>query len=161
MRWLATFVLALSSMLTASGCGDAGAAPAQPIPFPHAPHTENQIDCAFCHEFSDRQAAAGIPRTELCGSCHMAMPQESEASRNLMEYVDAERQIDWVRLYRLPQYAYFPHKWHVRADIACAECHGGIGESVVAVRHMDLKMAWCIDCHEEREAPVDCVVCHQ
>lgn len=153
--WLALAALALS------GCGDAGAAPAQPIAFPHAPHTENQIDCAFCHEFSDRQAAAGIPRTELCGSCHMAMPQESEATQKLMEYVDSEAQIDWIRVYQLPQYAYFPHKWHVRADIGCEECHGSVGESQIVVRHVDLKMAWCVDCHEERGASVDCVLCHK
>jgi hypothetical protein len=89
------------------------------------------------------------------------MPQETEATRKLMEYVESETQIPWARVYELPQYAYFPHKWHVRADVACAECHGSIGESTVATRQIDLKMAWCIDCHEQRDASVDCVVCHK
>jgi hypothetical protein len=148
-----------SLLLTA--CGDAGAEPAQPIAFPHAPHTENQIDCAFCHEFSDSRAAAGIPRTELCGSCHSAMPQESPESQKLMEYVEGETQIPWVRVFEIPQYAYFPHKWHVRAGVECAECHEGVGESVRTARHIELKMAWCLDCHEERGASVDCVTCHK
>ena len=66
MRWTTVFALgvfpaAAAAPLLLSACGDAGAAPAQPVDFPHAPHTENQIDCAFCHEFSDGWAAAGCP----------------------------------------------------------------------------------------------------
>lgn len=157
---LGIFVTALLA-LSASGCTDAGASSNQPIAFPHKAHTDNQIDCAFCHEFFDRQAAAGMPPTELCGTCHMAMSQESEATQKLMEYVDAEERIPWVRLYELPQYTYFPHKWHVRAGIECSECHSSIGDSVTAVRHRTLDMAWCLDCHEQREASVDCITCHK
>ena len=89
------------------------------------------------------------------------MSQESEATQKLMEYVDAEEVIPWVRLYQLPQYTYFPHKWHVRAGIECGECHGSIGESMTAVRHRVLDMQWCLDCHEPRQASVDCVTCHK
>jgi hypothetical protein len=168
MRLLGTRVRALLvassavlAALSSTGCGDAGAQPAQPIPFPHARHTENQIDCAFCHEYSERQASAGIPRTELCGTCHSAMPQDSEAAKKLMERVDAGQEIPWVRVYRIPQHAYFPHKWHVRAGIDCAECHGDVATSLTVVRHLDLKMAWCVDCHEARQVSVDCVLCHK
>ena len=163
MRWVVGVSLAFLSggALLMSACGDAGAAPAQPIAFPHAPHTENQIACAFCHEFSDKRAAAGIPRTELCGSCHSAMPQETPASQKLMEYVDSEKQIPWVRVFEIPQYNYFPHKWHIRAGVECEECHEGVGESVTTARRIELKMAWCMDCHEERRASVDCVTCHK
>jgi hypothetical protein len=147
--------------LGATACGNADASPDQPLPFPHKPHGDAQIDCVFCHEFVDSQASAGIPRTELCGSCHSAMPQESEATQTLMEYVDNEEQIPWVRLYQLPQYSYFPHKWHVRAGIECSECHGTIGESMTAVRHRVLDMQWCLDCHEPRQATEDCVSCHK
>jgi len=147
--------------LLASACGDAGASPPQPIPFPHGPHTENEISCDFCHEFSDAQAAAGIPRTELCGNCHSAMSQETSAAQKLMEYVDAEKQIPWVRVFEIPQYAYFPHKWHVRAGVECEECHEGVGTSVATSRHIDLEMGWCLDCHEERQVSVDCVLCHK
>ena len=163
MRWVVVIALGIlaGSSLLVSACGDAGAAPAQPVPFPHAPHTENQIACAFCHEFSDNWAAAGIPRTELCGSCHSAMPQESPAAQKLMEYVDSEKQIPWVRVFEIPQYAYFPHKWHVRAGVECEECHKGVGESITTARRIELKMAWCMDCHEESQASVDCVTCHK
>ena len=158
-----TFAIALviAGAIGASGCSDAGASPQQPLPFPHAAHTDNQIACAFCHEFTDHQASAGIPRTELCGSCHSVMPQDSAATQALMVYVDNEEQIDWVRLYQLPQFSYFSHKWHVRADIGCEVCHGDIGSSSRAVRHISLEMDWCVSCHEKRGAPVDCLVCHK
>ncbi len=163
MRWfvaIALVSLAGGSLLIAA-CGDAGAAPAQPIAFPHAAHTANQIECGFCHEFSENWAAAGIPRTELCGTCHSAMPQESPAAAKLMEYVEAEKEIPWVRVFEIPQYTYFPHKWHVRAGVECEECHEGVGESAVTARRIKLKMAWCMDCHEERQASIDCVTCHK
>jgi hypothetical protein len=153
-------LLLACAALGATACGNVDASPEQPIAFPHKPHADAQIDCAFCHEFVDSQASAGIPRTELCGSCHSAMPQESEATQKLMEYVDNEEIIPWIRLYELPQYTYFPHKWHVRAEIECAECHSTIGESMTATRHRVLDMQWCLDCHEAREASVDCVTCH-
>ena len=163
MRWVIALSLPIlaSGALLMSACGDAGAAPAQPIAFPHARHTENQIACAFCHEFSDNHRAAGIPRTELCGSCHSAMSQESPATQKLMEYVESEEEIPWVRVFEIPQYAYFPHKWHVRAGVECEECHERVGESVTTERHIKLEMAWCVDCHEERQASVDCVTCHK
>ena len=102
-----------------------------------------------------------MPRTELCGACHMAMPQESEATQKLMSYVDADAPIPWVRLYELPQFTYFPHKWHVRAGLSCETCHADIGQSMTAVRHQVLDMDWCIACHEKEQVSVDCLVCHK
>lgn len=163
MRWILAFALASlpGGALLMSACGDADASPTQPIAFSHAPHTENQIACVFCHEFVEDHAAAGIPRTELCGSCHSAMPQETEATRKLMEFVESEKQIPWVRVFEVPQYVRFPHKWHVRAGVSCEECHEGVGESLTTSRRIDIKMAWCMDCHEERKASIDCVTCHK
>jgi hypothetical protein len=36
-----------------------------------------------------------------------------------------------------------------------------VGTSVTTSRHIELSMAWCLDCHEERRASVDCVICHK
>lgn len=102
-----------------------------------------------------------MPATELCGSCHSAMPQESVATQALMEYVDTDAPIPWVRLYDLPDYNVFTHKWHVRAGVSCEQCHGAIGESQVAERRGVLRMDWCLDCHEREGASVDCITCHK
>ena len=81
--------------------------------------------------------------------------------RDRVEYVDAEAPIPWVRLYKLPQFTYFPHKWHVRAGLSCETCHSDIGQSMTAVRHQVLDMEWCIECHEQEQVSVDCVLCHK
>ena len=160
MQLALAFVLLLAAFALPS-CTDAGASPKQPIDFPHRSHTENQIDCVFCHEFVEDNASAGIPQTELCGTCHMAMAQDSEATQTLMEYVESNEPIPWVPLYELPDYSVFPHKWHVRAEVACEECHGSIGDSLTATRHVVPDMEWCLDCHEQRGATEDCVACHK
>ena len=133
----------------------------QPLEFPHRSHTENQIDCSFCHEYADRERVAGIPQTELCGTCHGAMPANSDATRKLMAYVEDERPIPWVELTDLPDFTVFSHKRHVRADVACTQCHGDVGMSVQAPVPREMTMDWCVDCHEQSHASVDCLVCHK
>ncbi len=142
-------------------CADAGATLVQPLEFPHKAHADNEIGCVFCHENYESGAAAGIPETDLCVTCHSAMDQESPAVQTIFEYADAGQEIPWVRLYEIPKYTYFSHKWHVRAELDCSQCHGDIGQSQLAVRHMTYEMDWCVTCHEDTEAPTDCVVCHK
>ena len=139
---------------------EAGASPEQPIAFSHRQHVENDIHCAFCHPYYEKYDAAGIPRVELCVTCHAFMPQEDPESQKILEYADKGREIPWVRLEQLPQYSYFSHKWHIRAGLECSVCHGPIGESDLAARHVEYKMDWCVTCHEESGASVDCILCH-
>jgi len=169
MMWknpAANVVLSAGGIVLAS-CGliacldEAGANPEQPVPFSHRAHVELQIDCSFCHQYYDKYAAAGIPRIELCVTCHEAMPQDNPGMKKIFDYADAGEEIPWVRLYQLPQFNYFSHKWHVRAGVECVECHGAIGQSDRAVRHMEYEMNWCLDCHNQRKASVDCVTCHK
>lgn len=154
-------LLTIACLATLSACSRLDARE-QPLPFPHQPHTDNQIDCTFCHQYADRERLAGLPQGELCGTCHSAMPVESEATKTLMTYVDAEDAIPWVRLYRLPQFTVFSHKRHVRADVACEACHGDIGTSQTPpVWVAPFEMEWCVSCHEQSQASTDCLACHK
>ena len=144
-----------------SACSMSDASPEQPIAFSHRVHLENEIDCTYCHSYVDRQNAAGIPSVELCVLCHSAMETENSEIQKIFSYADVGAEIPWVRLYEVPQFTYFSHKWHIRSEISCAECHGDIGQSDQAVRHMVYDMDWCVSCHEERGASVDCMVCHK
>ena len=49
---------------------------------------------------------------------------------------------------------------HIRAGVNCAECHGDVASMEAAVQVESLSMGWCLDCHKEREASRDCLVCH-
>ncbi len=164
IRFVRLMVLTSLTLLAAgviAACTTADASPDQPIAFSHRAHTENEVECSFCHAYVERYDAAGIPRVDLCASCHSAMEGEDPEMQKIFEYEDAGNEIPWVRLYEIPQFTHFSHKWHIRADVGCQECHGDIGQSDRAVRHMVYDMDWCVTCHEAREASVDCVLCHK
>jgi hypothetical protein len=83
----------------------------------------------------------------------------------------AARPIAWVRVHRLPDHAYFDHRAHVSAGVACQRCHGAV-ETMDRVRQVeDLSMGWCVNCHrdvsrtglagKEVQAATDCSTCHR
>ena len=84
--------------------------------------------------------------------------------------LDANRQPDpsrsptpiaWQRVHRLPDYVTFDHRSHVAAGVSCQRCHGPV-ETMERVRqHATLEMGWCVNCHREQKATLDCGACHQ
>ena len=143
------------------GCGDAPVE--QPLAFNHKVHKEAEIDCGFCHEHFESTRYSGIPTTESCTDCHEDDADTPELAR-LAEYAAAGEEIPWKRLYAMPSHVFYSHRRHVvAAEIACAECHGAIGELAEPPQHalVDQSMEWCIACHEERNASTDCIHCHR
>lgn len=78
--------------------------------------------------------------------------------------------IVWIKVHNLPAYACFDHRSHVRAGVACQQCHGPI-ETMDRVRQVsDLSMGWCVNCHREAgqkgidgkqvRPSTDCATCH-
>jgi hypothetical protein len=152
--------------------GEAGAAEAtgpteQPIAFPHAKHAgEFQIDCQYCHFSAERSVDAGIPPVASCMGCHtvVAGRNQPEEVQKLRDFWQRGETIPWVRIYKVADHVKFPHMRHVAADagaLECQECHGLVEEmEVIEDVEQPLKMGWCVDCHRENEASVDCTVCH-
>jgi hypothetical protein len=153
----------------------------QPIAFRHDIHAgTNQIPCMYCHSSADRSLDAGIPAVQVCAGCHIPggspmVAVDSIGVQQLIAYWREQRPIPWVRIYNLPDHVRFPHMRHVNAGLECQECHGPVetmreisevydgGDSRIRygiVRPNTLEMGWCINCHREREARVDCFVCH-
>jgi mono/diheme cytochrome c family protein len=162
-------------------------APRQPIFFSHLIHAGSfQIPCQYCHSEAARSEYAGLPSIERCMGCHRIIgAQDNPEIAKLHRYWNQREPIPWVRVFKVPEFTYFPHKPHVRADVACQTCHGPIeqmrvvgaetGPSVpndllnlVGLRPpaRPLSMGWCIDCHRKENlkpdvrAPLDCVACH-
>ncbi len=78
--------------------------------------------------------------------------------------------IQWTRIYRLPDFAYFNHSAHVNAGVECQKCHGPV-ETMEHLRQVpDLTMGWCVNCHRSAtqngiagkpvRASIDCSTCH-
>ena len=53
----------------------------------------------------------------------------------------------WIRVHKLPDYAYFAHNAHLAAGIGCVTCHGRIDEMETVTQMTPLSMSWCLDCH--------------
>ena len=103
-------------------------APRQPILFSHVIHAGSfQIDCQYCHADARRSEYAGLPSVERCLGCHKVIgAQDNPEIAKIQQYVARGEPIPWVRVFKVPEFTYFPHKAHVRAEVACQTCHGPI-----------------------------------
>jgi hypothetical protein len=145
----------------APGPDPVAAGAAQPIAFSHRVHAaDNAIPCQLCHAYARRGPVAGIPSVQRCAQCHLTIATDRSEIRRLMQYWDAREPIPWVRVHDLPDYVRFTHKRHVAAGVDCQTCHGDVARMDAAVQTAPLTMGWCLNCHQTREAPTDCLTCH-
>lgn len=139
--------------------------PEQPLPFMHDIHVQdNGIPCAYCHFSTQLSEEAGIPPVGTCMGCHRFVqgetPEFQQNIQQLMGFAADTIAIPWVRVYSVPSFVQFTHKPHIRAGVACADCHGDVGSMVQVRRVSSLSMGWCLDCHRREGAPDDCATCH-
>lgn len=143
----------------------------QPIAFPHDLHAGSEegqanMSCQFCHFSAERSVDAGIPSVATCWGCHQVIPGSNNPGEvsKIQGYMERGESIPWVRIYKISDHAHFPHMRHVNADISCQSCHGEVQEMGVLSERDPAwggeNMGWCVDCHRENEASIDCAVCH-
>jgi len=133
----------------------------QPIAFSHRVHvTDKHIDCYYCHPFGERSMNAGLPSADKCLGCHNYIIPEHEEILKLKAFDDKGEHIPWTRVYYNPDHVYFPHYMHLRQNLRCQQCHGEV-EQVDRLNQVTFYMGFCIDCHKERKAPLECTTCHQ
>ncbi len=163
-------------------------APVQPIFFNHVIHAGSfQIACQYCHADARRGVSAGLPSVQRCMGCHVIIgAQDNPEIKKIHDYWNRRQPIPWVRVFKVPEFTYFPHKPHIRAGVECQQCHGPIERmprvgadqlgafipndlaNLVRIRPdaRPLTMGWCINCHRKEnatrntKAPLDCVICH-
>jgi hypothetical protein len=64
--------------------------------------------------------------------------------------VEKKEPIAWVRVYNLPDHAFFSHAQHVGAGkLDCLTCHGPVDQMDRIVQVPDLSMGWCVNCHRD------------
>ncbi|MFT3711107.1 MAG: cytochrome c3 family protein [Archangium sp.] len=139
---------------------DVGYAPKQPVPYSHALHAgELKMDCRYCHVMVERGPSAGVPPTATCMNCHAQVKKGSEKLKPIYESWNegnGTKSVEWVRIHKLPDFAYFNHSAHMgfgvgenRAAIGCETCHGRIDTMEVVRQVQPLSMSWCLDCHSD------------
>ena len=135
--------------------------PVQPIHFSHQIHAgEYGIHCLYCHSYAEVSRSAGVPDVETCRNCHIIIGRDKPEVKKLMNYWKEKETIPWVKVHDLPDHVYFPHKMHVSAGVECTNCHGDVASMDRIKRVSSLKMGWCLSCHKENAASIDCWTCH-
>ena len=138
-------------------------APEQPLEFPHNIHVGKKIGCTeYCHEAVTTGPVAGLPSVRTCMVCHNTIATDRPRIRQLTAMRARGEDFIWQRVYGYTPQAHvrFNHAPHIRAEVQCTTCHGNIGEGTVAHRNVDLNMGFCVNCHRDKSAPVDCLTCH-
>lgn len=133
---------------------DVGYQPFQPIAYSHKLHAGSLgMDCRYCHRMVEEGPHATVPDAETCMGCHKNVKKESELLKPLRDaYGEGKGDgtaIEWVKVHLLPQYAYFNHAAHLRANVGCASCHGSVHEMEIVRQDQPLSMGWCLECHRD------------
>ncbi len=133
-----------------------GYQPTQPLPFSHQIHAgQLGMDCRYCHSFSEVSGHANVPTNQTCFNCHGTgkggIKANSEKLQKVMQAEVTGQSVPWVKIHKLPDYAYFNHSAHLNRGISCVACHGKVNEMEVVHQAEPQSMGWCLDCHRNPE----------
>jgi hypothetical protein len=136
--------------------------PVQPLAFNHKIHLQNGLECTTCHAGVAQGPDAGIPDATFCMACHQVIAAEKPEIKKLTAYAAKGQDAPWERVYWFyPEtHVRFWHSPHIRAGVACDECHGKLSQQTVAVRAKNLTMSFCLSCHRAKGVSADCTTCH-
>lgn len=134
-----------------------GYQPEQPVPFSHEIHAGKLgMDCAYCHQSVFESPHATVPTSQTCMNCHNPKMANVKGASPLLAPVrssyDTGKPVEWQRVHKLPEYAYFNHAVHVNKGVSCVSCHGQINEMPVVFHAKELSMGWCLKCHSDPHA---------
>lgn len=156
-------------------------APIQPIHYSHRIHAgSNGIDCKYCHSSARTSKNAGIPSLNVCMNCHKNISEVTDTTataeyskafydaqiqklydavgwdKSTQKYTGKTQPVKWVRIHKLPDFAYFNHSQHVTVGgIECQKCHGPVQEYEIQKQFAPLTMGWCINCHRETNVKME------
>ncbi len=137
-----------------------GGAPA--VTFDHTIHAGKYgIPCLDCHAYADKSPVAGVPSARKCMGCHKFVAKDKPDVQALAERFGGGEPLRWPRVFELPDLIYFSHRMHIRAKVACAECHGDVASMKTVRQDRPFTMGRCLACHEERGATRECLGCHK
>ena len=125
----------------------------QPVQFSHKHHVgDDGIDCRYCHTSVESSATAGIPPTKTCMNCHSVLFNNSGYLEPVRESYRTDQSLQWVKVHRLADFAYFNHSIHVNKGVGCSTCHGAVNQMPLMFQANTLLMEWCVSCHRDPAA---------
>lgn len=127
---------------------DVGYRPEQPVEYSHKVHAGDLgIDCRYCHVSVETSAVSNVPPTRICMNCHSLVNTDSDKLAKVRESWQTGKPIEWVRVHKIGEYAYFNHSIHIDRGVGCISCHGNIAEMEKVTQAEPLSMGFCLDCH--------------
>jgi len=133
----------------------------QPIAFSHKKHAAAEIACLDCHADATEKDFADIPNVEQCMLCHQSIKTESAEVKKLAAIQKRNEKMEWVPVYRVPDFVFFSHVNHLKAGEQCVTCHGPVAERDVLAKEVSTSMTSCMNCHASRKVSNACDLCHQ
>jgi c(7)-type cytochrome triheme protein len=157
------FAVCLFTLLAWEGCYRHETGPRQPIAFSHAKHAgEYKMNCQYCHSGVRRGPNAYVPSVQTCMGCHQLVAANKPEIIKIRSAWDQKKPIEWTRINKLAEYVYFNHRPHIAKGVQCETCHGNVAEMPEVIPPFTVNnMSWCVDCHRENQAPIDCQTCHR
>jgi len=139
----------------------------QPVRFSHATHVATEgMECLDCHSDATTQPFAVLPSVQSCHDCHKNPQGEHPDEALVRDHAKRRSEIPFQQVTRNPGHVYFSHRMHMleSTGMACETCHVGLDTRDAEPTFPDeslLSMRVCMDCHQERGASNECVVCHK
>jgi hypothetical protein len=85
-------------------------------------------------------------------NCHILIKPDSKLLEPVHESWGNNTAIEWIRVHKVPDYAFFDHSAHVTRGVGCASCHGRVDQMEEVMLVEPLSMGWCLDCHRNPDA---------
>ncbi|QQS34591.1 MAG: cytochrome c3 family protein [Ignavibacteriales bacterium] len=164
---------ALTYFLSRAERDGVGYMPTQPINYSHKLHAgDMKIDCQYCHVGVEKSRHAMVPAVATCMNCHTIARKDRPDIIKLTEYYNEGKPIEWKRIHKVPDYAYFNHSVHINKGIDCTSCHGEIMQMEKVGQMNSFTMASCLNCHRNAHdqlpylekvnlGPDNCFACHR
>lgn len=127
---------------------EVGYAPVQPVPYSHKLHAGDYgIDCRYCHTAVEKGPKASVPSADICMNCHTVVKHDSPLLQPVRDSYAKGTPIEWIKVHKIADFAYFSHAQHVNKGVGCVECHGRVDQMETVRVEQPLSMSWCLDCH--------------
>jgi cytochrome c peroxidase len=85
-------------------------------------------------------------------NCHSVLYNTSAYLEPIRESYRSDKSIQWVKVHRLADFAYFNHSIHINKGVGCSTCHGQVNQMPLVFQANTLLMQWCVECHRNPEA---------
>ena len=94
-------------------------------------------------------------------SCHILIAKDKPAIQKLAEFAKSQEPIPWNRVFTLPNFVFFDHRFHLQNGAKCEDCHGPIADRDETADELhSTKMTFCQTCHVKTHAAAGCNTCH-